>query len=296
MNKSIVKKYKSDNIPYLKLYKGNYFTNNRPKKRGRVVVFDLDETLGSFQEFHTLWTALQGFQKSHDPFPFNSVLDLYPEFVRTHIYPILEYVYLQKTNNTCKGIYLYTKNKNSIIWIQLMCKYFQYKINALNDFFDKIIYAFKMNNNEICVLNNGVTKTHSDLIKCVMLPSTTEICFIDNTYFSKMDHTYVYYIQPSSYHHTLSSNDIIHRFIVSKLLDSWDNVKKDMLNTYLQFHFLHNDSVLPIVYRIDKEAWDKKVAGKIMYHVKEFFYLQQMSKNTRKKKQSLNLRFTRKSY
>ena len=45
MNKSIVKKYKSDNIPYLRLYKGNCFTTIRPKKRGRVVVFDLDETL-----------------------------------------------------------------------------------------------------------------------------------------------------------------------------------------------------------------------------------------------------------
>lgn len=295
MNETITKEYKYNKNPYLKLHSHNYFQSNRPSKRFRVIVFDLDETLGSFQDFYILWTALQDFQKTHHPFPFNDVLDLYPEFIRTSIYPILNYVYQRKKEHKCKGIYLYTKNKNSVVWVQLICRYFQHKINSLNDFFDKIVYAFKVDNHELEINDYDCKKGRSDFIQCVMLPSTTEICFIDNTYFSEMKHAFVYYIQPSSYYHTLSSSDIIQRFIHSDMLKNWNQRQKKELHDFLQFHFLHNPSVLPAVNSVDKQIWDEKVAQKIMFHVREFFYVQKMASMTRKKRH-LHVRFTRKSY
>ena len=140
-----------------------------------------------------------------------------------------------------------------------------------------------------------VKKNRSDFIQCVMLPSTTEICFIDNTYFSEMKHAFVYYIQPSSYYHTLSSSEIINRLIHSKIIQNWGQNQRKELHDFLQFHFLHNSSTLPAVNTQDKKIWDEKVARKIMYHIKEFFYVQKMASMTRKKK-LLRSRFTRKSY
>ena len=84
-------------------------------------------------------------------------------------------------------------------------------------------------------------------------------------------------------------------FIQSSLLKQWSQSQKKELHNFLQFHFLHNPSTLPAVNSLNKLTWDEKVANKIMFHVKEFFYVQKMASATRKKR-ALQSRFTRKTY
>jgi hypothetical protein len=65
----------------------------------KVVVFDLDETLGYFLEFSIFCDSLNLFNgmnnKTNATYrqdEFNELLDLYPEFIRPNILPILKYL------------------------------------------------------------------------------------------------------------------------------------------------------------------------------------------------------------
>ena len=55
----------------------------------KVVVFDLDETLGSFADLYILWGGIK--QTWSDCDTFYELLELYPEFLRYGILTILEY-------------------------------------------------------------------------------------------------------------------------------------------------------------------------------------------------------------
>ena len=69
-------------------------------KPQRIVVFDLDETLGSFLEIGIFWDALEHYY-GHSLFKERlfEVLDLFEEFLRPNILNILEFV------NHLKDIY-----------------------------------------------------------------------------------------------------------------------------------------------------------------------------------------------
>ena len=56
----------------------------------KIVVFDLDETLGYFVEFGIFWDSLNLYliknnKKGLNQNDFNNILDLYPEFIRPNI-------------------------------------------------------------------------------------------------------------------------------------------------------------------------------------------------------------------
>jgi hypothetical protein len=61
----------------------------------KIVVFDLDETLGYFMELGMFWDSLTNYIKNNklqipiDQKLFNKILDLYPEFLRPNILGIL---------------------------------------------------------------------------------------------------------------------------------------------------------------------------------------------------------------
>ena len=71
----------------------------------KIVVFDLDETLGYFMELGMFWDALKGYIKHKhlnkiiDQKLFNRILDLYPEFLRPNIIGILSYLIKKKVKN-----------------------------------------------------------------------------------------------------------------------------------------------------------------------------------------------------
>jgi hypothetical protein len=86
----------------VQVYKGGLFRpsrNLRIKSRKKVIVFDLDETIGSFADLEILWTALgelDCFKQTQESF--NRLLDLYPEFLRYGILNILDFLQYKKQN------------------------------------------------------------------------------------------------------------------------------------------------------------------------------------------------------
>ena len=59
----------------------------------KIVVFDLDETLGYFVEYGIFWDCLKKYF-INESLDFNETLDLFPEFFRPNIMNIL--IYLRK--------------------------------------------------------------------------------------------------------------------------------------------------------------------------------------------------------
>jgi hypothetical protein len=281
-------------IDYAKIYKGKAFSKPRINKYKKVLVFDLDETLGSFIDLEILWRAIHKCAPSSKNVPeFFEVLELYPEFLRYGILPILEYLNQKKKNGDCDKVYIYTNNQCPDDWTKHISDYFNKKLLSNSGIFDKVICAFKINNRHIELSRTTHEKTHNDFINCSLLPPTTEICFIDNTYFSGMRRERVYYIQPKAYHHHLSTKDIVERFAYSKL-GSQIGISKSALIDGITDFFRKVGRELPGNPTFKQLETDIYVAQKMMYHIKEFFFLTNSRRcRTRKIKVKFG-RFTRK--
>ena len=241
----------------------------------KVVVFDLDETLGSFSDLYLLWTGIKHICPEFNDF--NALLDLYPEFLRYNILLVLKYLYKKKVENKCDKIYIYTNNQClSREWVSLIIHYFNTKINSTSldiCLFDQVISAFKIGNTNIELSRTTHEKTYTDLISCTMLPKNTEICFIDDTEFVKMKQDKVYYIHPKAYVHSLTASQIIDRCIQSGILLN-SGLKLITSSTYwLNWFSLHKRNfVANPVLDIDIDT-NILITKKIMSSIREFFIL-----------------------
>jgi len=256
----------------------------------KVLVFDLDETIGSFHEAAILWKIIESELQSD----FNRLMDLYPEFLRYGILQIIEFILNKKRIGKCDKLYLYTNNINSPVFPKLISEYLKHKLKSENNVFDKIIGAFKINNKIIEHNRTTHKKTYNDLINCTILPENVKICFIDDKYYSKMEHEKIYYIQPPPHYHKLTNKEIIRRFSNS-VFNSDENMNK--INSILNvphIDYTYEDCMIQIIDREKRENKEnKKIYKKIMYYVKEFFYLTNRNEKTKKIRISLG-KFTRK--
>jgi len=254
-----------------------------PKKLLKVLIFDLDETIGSFHEAAILWKLINTeLQKD-----FNTLMDLYPEFLRFGILQMFEFIMNKKKKGKCDKLYLYTNNINSPVFPNLIEGYLKYKLRTTDIIFDKIIGAFKVNNQIIEPNRTTHKKTYNDFINCAVLTDDVDICFIDDKYYSKMDNEKIYYIQPSPYYHSLSNKEIIERFSKSEFnIDDNLNKLNSVLNVpYIDYKYQDNMSTI--------EKKEQKIYKKIMYYLREFFYIANTNEKTKKSRIQLG-RFTRK--
>jgi len=95
----------------------------------KIVVFDLDETLGYFTEFGIFWDSLLTYLKNEngpvlEQEDFNNILDLYPEFLRPNIINILTYLKEKKESNCCHKMMIYTNNNGPREWAHNIIQYF----------------------------------------------------------------------------------------------------------------------------------------------------------------------------
>jgi hypothetical protein len=282
----------SINVP-INMYKGKYFKKNKIHKGKKVIVFDMDETIGSFIDLEILWKLTQIYSKNKK-INFNQLLDLYPEFLRYGIISILEYLHIQKKNKKFHKLYIYTNNQGGPNWVQMIIDYIDYKLNTTN-LFDQVINTFMINDIQIEPNRTTMDKTHDDFINCAMLPSNTSILFVDDKNYQQMKKDKIYYIQPKPYIHHMTTHDIANRFIYSNLtyflLDN-DIKKQNFKSLFITESMKYNifKSVHDININLEE---DILISRKIMYHLKEYLLFLN-KKNKTYKKRSLQSRFTRK--
>lgn len=279
----------------IQVYKGDYFQKNSNKQTNKkVIVFDLDETLGSFLELNILFNTIDFVLQDKNILSISNLLDLFPEFFRNNIFQILQYIYKKKQSGECDKVYIYTNNQSKSQTVSNIVDYMTKKIVKNNEkLFDQIIYAFKINGQIIQVGRSSHRKNYDDLIRCTLLPKKTAICFLDDFYFDEMKKERIYYIQPKPYFHGLSSYDIINRLFNSK----YDQIIKNYKNIIGDHYFsrcIKSKCFYRNNLRNNKEIMlHDNISKKLLYHIKDFFHILRKKNKTLKKKRTPSS-FTRK--
>jgi hypothetical protein len=238
----------------------------------KIVVFDLDESLGYFTQFGIFWDSLKGYLKKKikselTQKEFDLILDLYPEFLRPNIINILNYLKNKKKTNCCNKMMIYTNNTGPREWARNIISYFEKKINY--KLIDQIIAAFKINGKRVEICRTTHNKTHRDLIKCTKIPIDAEICFIDDCFYPEMTHDNIYYINIKPYYYDLQFSEILSRFTNSE-------IGKKIINNDDEFGSLiieHINLFKYVVVDKDQKEYDiDKILGKhIISHLQIFF-------------------------
>ena len=241
----------------------------------KIVVFDLDETLGYFTEFGMFWDALKNYYKNinqninqniiFNQELFNKTLDLYPEFTRPNIINILNYLKRKKQDQFCHKLMIYTNNQGPPEWAQQIKNYFEDKLNY--KLFDQIIGAFKINGKQVELCRTTHTKTHKDLISCTKIPDTTQICFIDDVFHPGMSNDNIYYIHIKPYSYDLSFETIVDRFVESGLLTPKPptSMKGELITAMKRYAYTYVEKV-PLEQEIDI-----MLSKQILHHLHVFF-------------------------
>lgn len=250
-----------------------------PLNKSKIVVFDVDETMGYFVELGIFWDSLNNYIKLHkldnkitiNQDVFNSILNLFPEFLRPNIFTIFNFLKQKKLNKQCQGVMIYTNNQGPREWVNYVKNYFEYKMNY--KIFNHIISAFKINGKRIELCRSSHDKSMKDLIKCTKLPKDAEICYLDDTYYPQMNYENVYYIKVKPYTHDLDFDVMIQRFINSETILSKIIVEKYNNNDFIGF-MKENMNKYEFIYieKDDKEyEIDKIITKKTMEHLITFF-------------------------
>lgn len=250
----------------------------------KIVVFDLDETLGYFMELGMFWDALKAYVKHRqikqpiDQKLFNNVLDLYPEFLRPNIINILNYLKKKKEKNHCNKLIIYTNNQAPVEWGNYIIKYFEKKLNY--KIFDQIIAAFKVQDKKVELCRTTHMKTHADLIKCTKLPENTQICFLDDVFYPDMSNEKIYYINVKPYIHDLEFGEMISRLIKSDILGGEGGDPTYCREFILMFMKRYN--YIFVGKNTETQNVDKIVSKKILQHLHLFFKIKPINPQTPK--------------
>ena len=231
----------------------------------KVVVFDLDETLGYFGELGRFCNVLDDYYKNPNKSYsiFNELMDLYPEFTRPNIMNILKYLLEKKKENKCRAVMIYTNNTGERKWAEHIKGYFEHKLNS--KIFEQIISAFKINGKVVEINRTSHDKCVDDFFRCTKLPSDIEICFVDDIFHPRMSNDNVYYIHVKEYKHMLPANEMLNRFLNSPLANDVKN--KDEFKQFTMFNLKYN------VVEKNKHEHDIDiiVSKRMLEHIKEFF-------------------------
>jgi hypothetical protein len=238
----------------------------------KIVVFDLDETLGYFTEYGIFWDSLNKFvqiknKKELTQEDFNSILDLFPEFIRPNIINILIYLKNKKQSKCCHKMMIYTNNQGPIEWSNYIISYFENKIKF--KLIDQIVAAFKVNGKRVEICRTSHNKSHKDFIKCTKIPENAEICFIDDSFYPEMANDNIYYINIKPYYYDLKFEYMLMKFKESetgkKIIGNDNDFNEIMLSEIKRYKY-------SVIEKDLKEFEIDKILGKqIISHLQDFF-------------------------
>ncbi len=255
----------------------------------KIVVFDLDETLGYFTELGIFWDSLEYYNRtkgnpSLSQSDFNNILDLYPEFLRPNIINILKYLKKKKESKCCNKIMIYTNNTGPKSWADFIIGYFENKTDC--KIIDQVIAAFKINGKNIEICRTTHNKTHEDLIRCTKIPPNTEICYLDDTFYPEMANDNIYYINIKPYYY-----DLQFEYMLDKFLES--NICRQMVNNETEFKEIMLKHIKMYKYKcinkdLDEYSIDTILGKQILNHLHEFFDKQRKNKTLKNRRSVKN--------
>ena len=231
-----------------------------------IVVFDMDETLGHFEQLNIFWQGLQNYNNNKlDDEDLYQLIDIFYKFLRPNILYILNYLKTKKEKKVCDKILIYSNNLNKE-WVQMIKSYFDYKLQY--NLFDQVIAGFKLNNKIIEPSRTSYNKSLKDLINCAKLTEDdVNICFIDDVFHEEMNMDNVVYIQIKPYVYSIPFNKMILKYYTkntNKIKNKRDFI--DKMTLYVNKY----DYEIRIKSNIETKV-DEILSKKIMQYLETFF-------------------------
>jgi hypothetical protein len=243
----------------------------------RVVVFDLDETLGCFVELGIFCDIIEKYKgKKLTPDEFNALLDIFPEFFRPNVLPILKFLKEKKQQGLLYKVYLYTNNQGPKEWAENIIAYLEKKINY--KLFDKVIGAYKVNGKIVENTRSTHDKTLPDFFRSTDLWKDTKICFVDDLYHPKMDGSDVYYINIVPYVVSIPFNVMAERYYNENAM----NINKYNFINYIVKH-MNRYNTRSIFKSVKDKNNDNIESKKLLHHLQHFLKINKKSKYKTKK-------------
>jgi hypothetical protein len=155
----------------------------------KIIVFDVDETLGAFFEFSLYCNRAIGNKKlTFQMFEF--LLDINQIYLQPNILTVLEYIKCKK-DKTCKVV-MFTNNQGDPSWVNFIKRYFHKKLNF--PLFDHVIYA-----NKYELYRTSDQKSLTDFWACTKYPTHSTLLFIDDQFHPLMVNPKVTYLKLNPY-------------------------------------------------------------------------------------------------
>ncbi len=235
----------------------------------KVIVLDLDHTIGHFFIVSLIWNFMIKVKCNLNQVDFNIICSIFPNVIRYNILSLFSYLSIRQRLNNHIKILIYTHNKNGIKWIKMITNYIEYKLNC------------KLFCN---IIENTSIKSYNDFILKSGVPKTAKILFIDDSYHSNMEHDKVIYLNIKKYSYFEKNNVIINNFITSDYFNKKipSNVKEKVIDLFKNY-LIHNN--VEKIKSLDEKKIDKIVLKMILGYVQKF--LNEPINNTRKNRKKL---------
>lgn len=174
-----------------------------------MIVFDLDQTLGFFDQIVYIINQMR--LEIYAP-----LFELFPEIFRPQLFELLHSLALLKKNKRVKGIVLYTNNRNEDFVKQLI-QYIHSKLGC--SLFEPVLTYHSPE-------RTTREKSSHDLFACIQDGHTHLFCFIDDKYHERMNHVDIYYIRSEAYQYILEEKEVNTR--IQKTIPGFKSKKRNL--------------------------------------------------------------------
>lgn len=234
---------------------------NTPEK---IVIFDFDETLGSFSEMnlivHTLYSLRTKQDITFTEITFH-ICSLFPDYFRKDIFSALEFIRKSKENKDIHKIVMYTNNNGGKYWVSSVLEYIHHVLGC--NLFDEVITSYQCLDEEQND-NRRISqeKQIADIKKIMYLHPHSEFIFFDDRYHEKMDSEFVYYIKINPYIYSYDIEHILYQLesyyfdtpcvdLVKKRLRQKHNSYKPFFNAKCSSQYINTLDMERIILNID---------------------------------------------
>lgn len=184
----------------------------------KYIVFDLDETLGTFVQLGIFKDALEiTFKTALTQRAFNELCQAFIKSFRPNLLQILKTI--QQYKKTSHNIYLviYTNNVGPKSWTVQIKTFLEDQLQEPG-LFDYIIGGYiDMNNQRTELCRTTMAKLPADIRRCIGSPQDAKYLFFDDQHHPEMIHHNITYIRSKPYRYEYTYREMIRQFLQTKL-------------------------------------------------------------------------------
>ena len=178
----------------------------------KVVVFDMDETLGHFVQLSMFDYYLTNmYNKKISRNHFFKIMDMFPKVLRPKIINIIKMIKKLKSKDKNIKVFIYTNNTGCKEWVYRIKSYIEEKVKS--KIFDRVICGWKYDGIIIEPNRTGYQKTYEDLLRCGHLSKKDKILFLDDKFHEEMIHKNIRYLYLKPYRYNIPCDEFIEKYL-----------------------------------------------------------------------------------